>query len=106
MGPSTAPFPPGKGGGEGVARGRKGKGILLHSLTEAGGMPLAACTTPGNGNERAQVMPLLDAVIIKTGKPGRPRKRLQVLAADKGYDSKALRQQLRRRGVRAQLPKR
>jgi Transposase DDE domain len=27
-------------------------------------------------------------------------------AADKGYDSKALRQQLRRRGIRAQLPKR
>ena len=69
-------------------------------------MPLAACTTLGNGNERVQVMPLLDAVIINTGKPGRPRKRLKVLAADKGYDSKALRQQLRRRGIRAQLPKR
>jgi IS5 family transposase len=69
-------------------------------------MPLAACTTPANGNERAQVMPLLDAVRIKTGQRGRPRKRLKVLAADKGYDSKALRQQLRRRGIRAQLPKR
>ena len=101
-----APFPPGKGGGDGIAHGRKGKGILLHSLTEAGGMPLATCTTPANGNERAQVVPLLDAVTIKTGKRGRPRKRLKVLAADKGYDSKALRQQLRRRGIRAQLPKR
>ena len=69
-------------------------------------MPLAACTTPANGNERAQVMPLLDAVTIKTGKRGRPRKRPKVLAADKGYDSKALRQQLRQRGIRAQLPKR
>jgi hypothetical protein len=106
MGPSTAPFPPGKGGGEGVAYGRKGKGILLHSLTEAGGMPLAACTTPANGHERAQVLPLLDAVVINTGTRGRPRKRPKVLAADKGYDSKALRQQLRRRGIRAQLPKR
>jgi hypothetical protein len=88
MGLSTAPFPPGKGGGEGVAHGRKGKGILLHSFTEAGGMPLAACTTPANGDERAQVMLLLDAVVIKTGKRGRPRKRPKVLAADKGYDSK------------------
>jgi hypothetical protein len=51
-------------------------------------------------------MPLLDAVTINTGKRGRPRKRPQVLAADKGYDSKALCQQLRRRGIRAQLPKR
>jgi transposase len=106
MGPSTVPFPPGKGGGDGVAHGRTGKGIRLHSLTDAEGMPLAVCTTPANGDERAQVMPLLDAVTVKTGKRGRPRKRPKVLAADKGDDSKALRQQLRRRGIRAQLPKR
>jgi hypothetical protein len=79
---------------------------MLHSLTEAGGMPLAACTTPAHGDECAQVMPLLDAVVINTGKRGRPRKRPKVLAADKGDDSEALRQQLRRRGLRAQLPKR
>jgi len=39
MAPSMALFPPGKGGGEGVARGGKGKGILIHSLTEGNGMP-------------------------------------------------------------------
>jgi transposase len=101
-----ARFPPGKGGGQGVARGGKGKGILIHSLTEAAGMPLATCTTPANGDERAQVLPLLDAVRLRTGKRGRPRKRLKVLATDKGYDAKALRQQLRTRGIRAQIPKR
>jgi transposase len=99
-------FPPGKGGGEGVARGGKGKGILIHSLTDAAGMPLANRTTPANGNERAQVMPLLDAVRLRTGKRGRPRKRPKVLATDKGYDAKDLRQQLRKRGIRAQIPKR
>jgi hypothetical protein len=106
MAPSMARFPPGKGGGEGVARGGKGKGILIHSLTDGGGMPLANRTTPANGDERAQVLPLLDAVKVHTGKRGRPRKRLKVIAADKGYDAKALRQQLRKRGIRAQLPKR
>src|SRR4029453_10841064 len=99
-------FPPGKGGGEGVARGGKGKGILIHSLTEGGGMPLANRTTPANGDERAQVLPLLDAVKIRTGKRGRPRKRLKVIATDKGYDAKALREKLRKRGIRAQIPKR
>jgi hypothetical protein len=69
-------------------------------------MPLAACTTPATGNERAQVMPLLDAVPLNTGKHGRPRKRPKILAADKGYDSRALRQQLRHRGIRAQVSKR
>ena len=99
-------FPPGKGGGEGVAYGRKGKGILLHSLTDGAGMPLSTCTTPANGDERAQVIPLLEALHIRTGKRGRPRKRLQVLAADKGYDAKDLRHCLRTRGIRPQIPKR
>jgi hypothetical protein len=69
-------------------------------------MPLAACTTPAKGSARAQVMPLLAAVTIKTGTRGRPRKRPQVLVADQGYDSKTLRQPRRQRGIRAQWPKR
>ena len=99
-------FSPWQGGGEGVARGGKGKGILIHSLTEGRGMPLANRTTPANGDERAQVLPLLDAVKVRTGKRGRPRKRLKVIATDKGSDAKARRQQLRKRGIRAQIPKR
>ncbi len=67
-------------------------------------MPLANRTTPANGNEREQVIPLLDTV--KPKKPGRPRKRVKVLATDKGYDSKELRDSLRKRGIRPQLPKR
>src|SRR5919206_2455767 len=106
MAPWMALFPPGKGGGEGVARGGKGKGMLIHSLTEGNGMPWANRTTPANGDERAQVLPLLDAVQVRTGHRGRPRKRLTVIATDKGYDAKALRQTLRKRGIRAQLPKR
>jgi transposase len=101
-----APFPPGKGGGEGIAYGRKGKGVLIHSLTDGAGMPLSMRTTPANGDERAQVIPLLDTLHIRTGKRGRPRKRLKVLAMDKGYDAKDLRHRLRRRGIRPQIPKR
>jgi hypothetical protein len=67
-----------------VARGGKGKGSLIPSLTDAAGMPLAHCTPPANGHERAQVLPLLDAVRLRTGKPGRPRKRPKVIATDKG----------------------
>jgi hypothetical protein len=106
MGLSPALFPPGKGGGEGVARGGKGKGMLIHTLTDAAGMPLANRTTPAKGNEGAQVMPLLDAVPLRTGKAGRPRKRPKVRAPDKGDDAKALRRQRRKRGIRAQIPKR
>lgn len=69
-------------------------------------MPLANSTTPANGNEREQVLPLLDRVKLKTLRCGRPRKRLKVLAADKGYDSKQQRASLRQRGIRPQIPKR
>ena len=89
-----------------MARGGKGKGVLIHRLTAADGMPLAHRTTPANGDERAQVRPLLDAGKLRTGTRGRPRKRLNVIATDTGYAAKALRQKLRQRGSRAQLPKR
>lgn len=99
-------FPPGKGGGDEVAYGYKGKGVLIHTLTEGSGMPLANCTTAANGSEREQILPLLDSVKLKTLKRGRPKKRVKVLAADKGYDSKEKRAALRKRGIRPQLPKR
>lgn len=61
---------------------------MIHTLTEGNGMPLANCTTAANGSEREQIIPLLDSVRLKTLKRGRPKKRVKVLAADKGYDSK------------------
>lgn len=101
-----APFPPGKGGGDAVAKGFKGKGVLIHSLVDACGMPLAVSITSAKGSERDEVLDLLDSIDIKTGKPGRPRKRPKQLAADKGYDAKWLREALRQRGIRPELPKR
>jgi len=102
----TGLFPQGIGGGEDVAYGYKGKGILIHTLTDGNGMPLSNSTTAANDSEREQVMPLIDSIVIKNNQPGRPRKRVKVLAADKGYDSKELRATLRKRGIRPQLPKR
>ena len=65
--PWTEPFPPGKDGGEGVAHVGQGKGVLIHSLTEGHGMPLVNRPTPANGDERAQVLPWLEAVKVRTG---------------------------------------
>ncbi|NEQ64569.1 MAG: hypothetical protein F6J86_27810 [Symploca sp. SIO1B1] len=52
-------FPPGKGGGEGVAYGYKGKEVLIHTITEGNGMPMANRTTPTNGSERENVLCLM-----------------------------------------------
>ena len=53
MTPLMALFPPRKGGGEGVARGGKGQGALIHSLTVGDGLSLAHRISPANGEERA-----------------------------------------------------
>ncbi len=80
--------------------------MLIHSLVDAKGMPLAVRVTSAKASERAQVLPMLDSLKIRTGKPGRPRSRPKQLAADKGYDSRALRKELRRRNIRPELAKR
>jgi hypothetical protein len=69
-------------------------------------MPLSSCTTPANGDERAQGIPLLDTLHVRPGQRGRPRKRCKVLAAEKGYEAKDLRRRLRTRGIRPQIPTR
>lgn len=101
----TALFPPRKGGGAEVAYGYKGKGILIHLLVDAHGMPLSACSAPANEDERKQVGLLLEMVAVKTGKLGRPPKKLRRIAADKGYDPDALRKFLKEKGIQPQLPR-
>jgi transposase len=69
-------------------------------------MPIRFCTTAANGDEHQQVVPLLNKIKVKTPAVGRRKKRFKVLAGDKGYDAKWLRQLLRKRGIRSQIVKR
>lgn len=100
-----APFPPGKGGGEGVEYGFKGKGVTLHALVDGNGTPLEVISTSAKGEERQQVLPLLKKLRI-FGKRRRPRSCMNELQMDKGYDSQELRNQLRRKGIKPRIPKR
>ncbi|MBT3164447.1 transposase [Streptomyces sp. Vc74B-19] len=56
-----------------------------HLITDATGTPLAATLTGGNRNDVTQLIPLLQAVPGR-GKRGRPRRRPDVVIADRGYD--------------------
>ena len=82
-------FPPGKGGGQHVDYGYKGKGVTTHLLTEGNRMPLSVVVTGASGDERKQVIPLLEQVKIR--RKGRSKSCPKELHADKGYDAKALR---------------
>ena len=55
-------FSSGKGGGEEVEYGYKGKGVTSHLLVDSEGRPLAITTTSAKGDERDQVDPLLKKV--------------------------------------------
>lgn len=69
-------------------------------------MPVVAITTAANGDERQQVLPMLDRIRVATRKRGNPKRRPRVLAADKGYDARWLRHKLRSKGIRPQIKQR
>ncbi len=79
-------FSRGRGGGEQVDYGYKGKGVTSHLLVEKSGRPLAVTSTSASGDERKQVSPLLgkiDSIIKHVWRQGK----IPILEADKGYDS-------------------
>ena len=81
--------------------GYKGNSILIHLIADAEGMPLPAVSTPADADERKQVKPLLEGIEIKTGRAGKPAKKIRRLAGDKGYDSESLRKHIRDQGIPA-----
>jgi len=91
-------FPRGKGGGEEIEYGFKGKGTTTHLLVEGNGFPIAFTSTAANGDERQEVESLLNRVerqisnVLTKGI-------IPIFEADKGYDAEALRDKLLRRKI-------
>ena len=69
------------------------------------GVPLAAGVTEGQASEVRAAASVLAGIRI-AGARGRPLTRPRRLLADRGYDARALRRDLRERGVRAVIPER
>lgn len=90
-----APFPPGPGGGKEIEHGYKGKGSLLHLITDKEGRQLWICAASAKGNGRIQALVLLDQLQINGCKDS---KRMTICEADKGYDSDELRMETLKRG--------
>lgn len=77
----------------------------MHLLCDGRGVPLAVTVIGGHQLEVHNLPSLLKAVDLPSH-GGRPPCRPRQLVADRGYDAQALRQQLRRRGIRAMIPSR
>ena len=76
-------------------------GSKRHVLVDIHGIPLAFILTGGNIHDRVAAIPTINAM-IKIGKRRYP----DGMAADKGYDSLSLRQELRQRRIRTSIPER
>ncbi len=88
-------FSRGKGGGEEIEYGFKGKGTTTHLLVDGNGSPVAFTSTAANGDERQEVEPLLDR-IDKYIKSLSSKSIIPIFEADKGYDAEHLRDKLLR----------
>ncbi|MFF9131462.1 IS5 family transposase [Streptomyces sp. NPDC014776] len=98
------PAPP--SAGQALGRSRGGLTTKLHLACDGRGLPLAVVVTPGNVNDSTVFNTvMLELKVPRTG-AGRPRLRPDVVVADKAYSSRAIRQSLRRRGIRAVIPER
>lgn len=78
----------------------------MHLRAEGDGKPITLVLTPGQDAESKQVPALLDSGAVKRPGRGRPRKRPSRLVGDKGYCGQPVRTFLRKRGIRATIPKR
>ncbi len=92
-------FSRGKGGGEEIEYGYKGKGTTTHLLVDGNGSPVSFTSTAANGDERQQIEPLLDRIWSHIVSWQKGFGIIPIFEADKGYDANELRNKLLRRKI-------
>lgn len=87
-----------------IGRSRGGLSTKIHHAVDGYGRPLAVLVGPGQGGDAPMCLPVLNAIRVPRLGPGRPRTRPDSVLADKAYSSRAIRGELRRRGIVAVIP--
>lgn len=72
---------------------------------DGGGLPLTLKTESAQVSEYNLALPILDSIKVEKH-PLHPKKRANKIIADRGYDAKWLRKEIRKRGMRPIIPKR
>ena len=78
----------------------------IHLAVDGRGRPLSIVLTPGQAGDNPQLLAVLDRIRVHRRGPGRPRKRPDMLIADKGYAHDSTRRVLRQRGIAHTIPER
>lgn len=92
--------------GQALGRSRGGLTTKIHLACDGRGLPLAVVVTPGNVNDSTVFNRVMAELRVPRICAGRPRRRPDAVIADKAYSSRAIRQVLRGRGIRAVIPER
>ncbi|HEV2922312.1 MAG TPA: IS5 family transposase [Actinomycetota bacterium] len=87
-----------------VDRGKPGS--KLHLVCDGSGLPLTAVVTAANVNDTTMFQAIVEDIPPVRTPAGRRRTRPAKVHADKGYDSRANRTYLRRRGITARIARR
>ncbi len=73
-------------------------------VVDGNGIPLTFLTEAANVSEYKLALPTVDQIRVDS-RPLHPRKRPDLLVADKGYDAKWLREALTKRNIKHKIPK-
>ena len=90
--------------GQAIGPTRKGKGTKWVVVADGRGVPIGHLVASASPSEYRLAEATLNSVRIPGKGPGRPRKRLPKIIADRGYDSDALRAAFKARGTRLLAP--
>nr|WP_187291308.1 IS5 family transposase [Cellulomonas flavigena] len=91
-------------GDHAIGRSRGGLSTKIHHAVDGKGRPLAVLLGPGQGGDAPMCLPVLNTIRVPRKGSGRPRTRPDAVLADKAYSSRAIRAELRRRGVVSVIP--
>jgi transposase len=87
-----------------VGRSRGGLSTKIHQLVDGNGRPLVIALTAGQAGDSPMLKWLLADLAVHRLGPGRPRSRPDAVLGDKAYSSRANRELLRSRRVKAVIP--
>lgn len=88
----------------GLGRSRGGLSTKVHLVSDSRARPLALVITPGQAGDAPAFGAIMAGIRVPRGGPGRPRTRPDAVLADRAYSSRAIRNHLRQRGIRAVIP--
>ncbi|MFE5539890.1 IS5 family transposase [Streptomyces sp. NPDC056492] len=87
-----------------LGRSRGGLSTKVHLASDGHARTLALRITAGQAGDAPAFETVMAGIRVLRSGPGRPRTRPDAVPADRAYSSRAIRNHLRRRGIRAVIP--